>query len=105
MAILISDDVLTKIAADDHGCVSRKDVEEAFATNSAGYCYEQHQEHFLGDGRPSLWFVACTNRGVRLKIMFVLDNEDVHLKSAYPATDRVTAIFERYARPVEGCEP
>lgn len=105
MSILISDGVLTKIGAEDHGSLSRRDVEEAFANNSAGYCYEQHKEHFTPNGEPSLWFVAYTNHGVRLKVMFVREREDVHVKSAYPATDRVTAIFEKHAKPVEGFEP
>lgn len=96
MALIVPPGIAAKIAADDHGNVTEKEVQECFANHTGGYCYDKRPQHLDGDGKPSPWFVAKTNRGRILKIMFVRDGRDLYLKSAYPATDRVQQIFKRH---------
>lgn len=98
MALVIAPQIEDKIGADDHGNVTAKEVQECFQNHCGGYCDEQRPEHQNSDGLPSLWFVAETNKRRVLKIMFVRRDGNIHLKSAYPATDRVRDIFKRKCR-------
>ena len=99
MAIIISPAIAAKIAADDHGNVSEKEVLECFANHCGSYCYDRRPQHLDAQGTPAVWFVAETNRRGRiLKIMFVREGQDMYLKSAYPATPYVQAIFQKHAK-------
>ena len=98
MALIIQPHILKKIGSDDHGNITRKDIEECFNNHCGRYCYEQHPEHLNKNGDPTPWFVAETNQRKRLKIMFAREGSDVELKSAYPATQRVTDIFHKFAK-------
>ena len=98
MALIIPPAIEQKIGAPDHGSVSKKDVEECFANHCGGYCDDKRPQHLDADGKPSMWFVAATNHGRILKIMFVRQGADMYLKSAYPATQQVQDIFSRHAK-------
>lgn len=98
MALIIKPNILKKIGGDDHGNVTQKEVEECFNNHCGKYCYEQNPQHTDRNGTPTPWFVAETNQRRRLKIMFVKDGSDVELRSAYPATQRVTDIFHKFAK-------
>lgn len=96
--VIISPQVEEKIGADDHGNVTVKEVLECFANHCGPYAYEDHPEHKNDKGKATPWFVADTNHGRTLKIMFVRKGQDVHLKSAYPATENVQRIYNKYAK-------
>ena len=98
MALIIPPEIAAKIAAGDHGAVSEKEVRECFANHCGGYCYDKRPQHLDGKGNPSPWFVAETNRGRTLKIMFVREGADTFLKSAYPATVAVQQLFKRHVK-------
>lgn len=96
MALIIPPGIAAKIAADDHGNVTEKEVYECFANHCGGYCYDTRPQHLDGNGNPSPWFVAATNHGRLLKVMFVREGADIYLKSAYPATAHVQQIFTKF---------
>jgi hypothetical protein len=98
MALIIPPRVAAKIAAPDHGCITEKEVADCFANHCGGYCYDKRPQHLDSNGNPTPWFVAPTNQGRILKIMFVRDSSDIYLASAYPATDAVQQMFKRHAR-------
>lgn len=98
MAIIISGEIEKKIGADDHGNITVKEVHECFENHCGRYAYEQHPQHKNDLGQATPWFVADTNHGRTLKIMFVRRGGDVFLKSAYPATDKVQRIYARFAK-------
>lgn len=99
MNIEIHPTIEAKIAQDDHGRITPKEVFECFENHcGTQYCNEQKAEHNDKDGKPCFWFVADTNHKRRLKIMFVIDDGEIHLKSAYPATDKVFEIYQKYAK-------
>ncbi len=99
MNITIPPSIEAKIAQVDHGRITPKEVNECFE-NHCGirYCYDKRPEHLDRNGQPSPWFVAETNHKRRLKIMFVIDDGQIHVKSAYPATDDVFNIYKKYAK-------
>ncbi len=94
--LFISTSVAAKIAAADHGHVTREEVSECFENWDGRLCYEQRREHMDSQGNPTPWFVAKSNEGRELKIMYFIRSGKIHLKSAYPATSVVKGIFDRY---------
>lgn len=78
--------------------VTVEEVEECFA-NCPG--------HFLRDTRgrhktkpPTLWFIAATDRGRYLKVIFIQGSGGNFLKSAFAPDEVETRIYARY-----GLEP
>lgn len=98
MALIISKSVAEKIANDDHGNITEKDVRECFENHCGRYAYDKRPQHLDRHGNPSPWFVAETNHRRKLKIMFVREGSDVELKSAYPATSQVEDLYRRIAK-------
>jgi hypothetical protein len=97
MALIIAKSVEQKIAQDDHGNISLKDVEECVENHNGKFCTDPRPQHASKSGAPTLWFVGETNHGRKLKIMFVREGPDMHLKTAYPATSKIQSMFARYA--------
>jgi hypothetical protein len=95
VAIIIPPGIAAKIGQADHGGITEQEVRECFENHDGRLCWDGRQQHLDGSGRPSPWFVAETNQMRRLKIMFVRDGNDIFLKSAYPATEKVKDIYER----------
>ena len=101
MAIIIRPGIAEKIGRDDHGNITSDEVQECFANHDGRIALDPRPQHLDRAGNPSPWFVAPTKddgSGRTLKIMFVVEGADVELKSAYPATGGVEALFERIAR-------
>ncbi len=97
MALVMSPAILAKIGADDHGNVTQKDIEECFANHCGGYCYDNRKQHLDKSGNPAIWFVGETNDCRPLKISFVRENGNIYLKSAYPASPKIQAMYRKYA--------
>lgn len=95
MAIIIAPAIAAKIGNPDHGGITENEVHECFENHDGRLCWDNRPQHLDRQGRPSPWFVAETNQRRLLKIMFVREDEDVHLKSAYPATATVHDLYER----------
>lgn len=96
MGLIISERIMAKIAEDDHGNISPKEVQECFDNHCGGFCTDDRESHKTNP--PTLWFVSETNQRRKLKITYVRDGSDVFLKSAYLATAQVTHIYERYCK-------
>lgn len=55
---------------------------------------EQHKSTPL-----TRWFVAETDYGRKLKIMYVPTDEGLYIKSAYNATEDIQRIYAKHAKP------
>ena len=93
MALVIPPEIAKKIAADDHGNVSEKEVHECFENHCGHRCTDNRPEHQTKSGQPSLWIIAETNAGRCLKLSFVLEHGNVYLKSAYPANAKWKKLY------------
>lgn len=92
---VLSDRMRAKLAQADHD-VTLKEIDECFSNRERGFLVDSREDHATTP--QTLWFVALTNQNRRLKIMFVPERDGkIFIKSAYPATDNVTRIYERYA--------
>ena len=95
MALIIRPSIEKKIGSEDHGCITPKEIHECFENHCGRYALDPRPQHLDRSGNPTPWIVGCTNRGRRLKVHFVQEGEDIEIKTAYPATDAVVALFER----------
>jgi hypothetical protein len=95
--IRISEDVLKKIAAQTpERNITPLEVEQCFMNVEHGYCEDTRAQHLTNP--LTKWFVADTDRGRTLKIMFVPGPDGVDLKSAYEATEEICRIYKKYAK-------
>ena len=88
----ISNGVLRKLR-DSHD-VTRREVE---------HCFQNRAGKLLVDNRaltrtnpPTLWFIACTNKGRPLKVVYIQRGENVELKTAYDPNEEEVRIYKRY---------
>jgi hypothetical protein len=88
----ISENILWKLA-EQHN-VTRTEVEQ---------CFRNRQGRLLMDTRvltktnpPTLWFVACTNKGRSLKVVYIQKGNIVELKTAYDPNEEEARIYKRY---------
>lgn len=95
MGLLISPSVRQKLQQPDHN-VTDDEILEAFANSDGRVCTDTRAWHATNP--PTRWFVAETDRGRMLKVMYVpLPTGVVEIKSAYTATPNVQRIFEKFA--------
>ena len=92
MNLIASPKIIEKLL-DKHGLVLAE-VEEAFLNRTGHFLIDSRQEHRTIP--PTMWFIAPTNRGRLLKVVFVRVDEKIYLKTAYEpnATER-RIYFER----------
>ncbi len=77
----------------------RVKIEEAWE------CFINRTGGFLEDSRinhrtepPTMWFIAKTDKGRRLKIVFMkLNNGIYEIKTAYEPNETEVTIYEKYA--------
>jgi hypothetical protein len=93
MAIRISPDVLDKITKRNIRVI---EIEQCFLNRTGGLC-EDTRAHHLTDPITQ-WFVAETDKGRNIKIMYVSTANGVDLKSAYEATAEIDRIYQKYAK-------
>jgi len=92
MSIILSQKIRDKIADDKHR-VTERDIRECFANTTRGFVEDDREEHRTDPA--TMWFVSENNYGRRIKVMFVIREGDIYIKSAYPATDVVSAMYAR----------
>jgi hypothetical protein len=91
MKLIISPNVRIKLADPDHQ-VSEAEIRQAFANRVEIMVEDTRAWHRTNP--PTLWFVAETDFGRKLKVMLVPHaNGDVEIKSAYSATVKVQGIY------------
>lgn len=77
--------------------VSENEITEAFSNKEKGLLEDSRAENQTIP--PTLWFIAETNRGRRLKIVFIHDsrNNRIILKTAYEPNSEEIRIYNKFA--------
>jgi len=88
--LIICPNILQKLK--DKHQVTRREVEQCFENRCGVYLVDTREDHQTDP--PTLWFVARTNSERLLKIVFLVLNGNVHVKSAYEANEIEVAIYE-----------
>lgn len=92
--LVISQKIESKLL-DRHG-VTVEEVRECFANCVGGLLTDNREEHKTNP--PTEWFIAETNRGRRLKVIFVEDNGSVYLKSAFAPNGDEERMYAKVAK-------
>lgn len=74
--------------------VTRREVEQCFENRCGNFLYDNRENNKTDP--PTEWFVAETNSGRRLKIVFVPKDGKIFLKTAYDANPEEVRIYEKY---------
>lgn len=88
----ISDAVAAKLR-DRHG-VTRSEVEQCFLNRTGRLLVDDRA--LTKTTPPTLWFVACTNRGRPLKVVYIQKGDTVELKTAYDPNEEEARIYRRH---------
>lgn len=92
--LVISQAILEKLSAKHQ--VERREVEQCFLNKCGAYLMDTREDH--RSDPPTLWFVAPTNQGRILKVIFIFRDGKVFLRSAYDADEAVRRIYDANAR-------
>jgi hypothetical protein len=86
VAIKISQKVAEKLAKKHE--VTHEEIIECFTNRTAGYLLDIRAEHKTDP--DTRWFVAQTNRGRTLKVVFIRIDSNIHIRTAYePNSDEI----------------
>ncbi|MDW8324344.1 MAG: ADP-ribosyl-(dinitrogen reductase) hydrolase [Burkholderiales bacterium] len=90
----ISVKVLAKLEQ-KHG-VSRREVEQCFENREGPLLIDDREEH--RSDPPTHWFIAPTNRGRLLKVVFVPSEGKIHLRTCYEPNETEIRIYSKHSR-------
>lgn len=74
--------------------ISEKDICQCFENLEGSYLEDTRSQHKTDPA--TLWFVATTNKGRFIKIMFITREGCVDIKSAYDATEEIQDIYRKH---------
>ena len=95
MALIISSKVRAKLAAKVPP-VTQAEFEQCFANRNGIYLIDTRAEH--ESDPPTRWFIAETDSGRKLKVVFIPRPPDVVIRTAYDPNPAEMKIYDRYAR-------
>jgi hypothetical protein len=78
--------------------VSLGEIEECFINRENTWLEDTREEH-LSDP-VTLWFVAETNRGRKLKIVFIPRVPIITIRSAYDPSAKALAYYQKHSKPL-----
>jgi hypothetical protein len=91
MRLVISQAVLKKLTEKHR--VTRQEVEQCFENRISGRLLRDTREEHLTDP-PTWWFIADTDAGRTLKVVFVQRGDLVFLKTSYDANEDELQIWK-----------
>lgn len=89
----VSPAILEKLAKKHQ--VTVKEVEQCFQNKCGSYLEDTRELH--KSDPPTLWFVAPTNTGRNLKVVFIYRDGSIYLKSAFQADEISMRIYDSAA--------
>lgn len=93
-SLVISSAVLDKLK-EKHG-VSVREVEQCFENRIGIFLVDEKEDHRTDP--PTLWFVAPTNCGRFLKVVFIFIDGNIHIKSAFDAKQSAIDMYDRVGK-------
>jgi uncharacterized DUF497 family protein len=89
MALIVSTKIRDKLATKHQ--VTVDEVRQAFADRPGYVVLDEREEHATDP--PTVWFVASTDSGRLLKVVYVQRGTDIYLRTAYPANSEEVRLF------------
>ena len=72
------------------------EVEQCFANREGGFLEDLRERHRTQP--PTRWFIARTNDGRALKVVFILRGSAVHLRTAFEPEEGALRLYELHGR-------
>jgi uncharacterized DUF497 family protein len=94
MATIISEQIKDKLLSKH--CVSAQDVEQCFANKIGLYLIDKREDH--KSDPPTLWFIAETDDGRLLKIVFIPKDGNNYIRSAFKPNETEIRIYNKFGR-------
>lgn len=91
--LITSEKILTKLG-EKKPPVTRSEVVQCFQNKSGNSLLDTREKH--ASNPPTMWFVAPTNAGRLLKIVYILKEGKVFLRSAYDPNADELYIYKQY---------
>lgn len=92
--LIISSAVLEKLKV-KHNVITRE-IEQCFENRVGNFVDDDREEHKTNP--PTLWFVAPTNCGRLLKVIFIFVDGNIHIKSAFEPSLSVVNLYEKLGK-------
>lgn len=93
MALIISTKVMAKLATKKPP-VTREEVMQCFANRTGSYLLDTREDH--ASDPPTRWFIAETYYGRKLKIVFIMRDGNIFLRSAFDPNQEELRIYSKY---------
>jgi hypothetical protein len=94
MSIVLAPRIIEKLRTKHN--VSEAEVREAVSNICGQLLIDTREEHATDP--PTLWFVAETNAGRLLKVIFIHKEGNNVVKSAYDASEKIQAIYNKFGK-------
>lgn len=75
--------------------VAETEIRQCFANRAGTYLTDVREEHRTDP--PTRWFVAETDFGRLLKVVFIQNGSDISIKTAYDPNPTEIRIYKKYA--------
>ncbi|PKO60793.1 MAG: ADP-ribosyl-(dinitrogen reductase) hydrolase [Betaproteobacteria bacterium HGW-Betaproteobacteria-18] len=95
--LIIAPDIRDKL--DDKHHVKEGEVHECFMNHDGPYLEDTQEDHRTEP--PTEWFIATTDRGRLLKVIFVCRDGNIYLKSAFDANIKTQHIYSQLSKKQE----
>ena len=74
--------------------VKKEEVDQCFANRNGKYLRDPRAEHQTNP--PTQWFIAETDFGRRLKVVFIRNGSDIDIKSAFDPNQEELRIYAKF---------
>ena len=89
----ISYRIIEKLKQKHH--VSIDEVWECFLNRKQGFLEDTRLNHQTEP--PTFWFISHTDRGRKLKVVFINQHDGYEIKTTYEPNSKEVIIYEKYA--------
>jgi len=75
-------------------CVTEEEITQCFTSRTGCYLMDMREDHQTDP--PTLWFIAETDYGRLLKVVFIRKDSDLIIKTAYAPNEIEIEIYNRH---------
>lgn len=93
MGLILSRTIREKLAQKHN--VTEEEIAQCFANRTGKYLIDTREKH--ASDPPTQWFIAETDYGRKLKVIFILKDGDIYLRSAYTPNSEEVRIYTKYS--------
>lgn len=92
--IILSDVISQKLRIKHNLTAPLSEITQAFANRTGNFLKDNREQHKTEP--PTLWFIAETDFGRKLKVCFIEKEGKIFIRTAYYANNQEIRIYEKY---------